>query len=249
MTTNSDWLVWHNSPEETATGGATFLSPQAALVQVWACDLEDAALDRFCDESTLSADEREHGERLRFPRGRRLFLRRRALKRFLLGRFLGVPPTELRFLENGLDKPRLAPPHAGRVHYSGSDSENLCLLALSTAGAVGVDVEVPTLDYDWEGVAEMYLDGPRLAQLRGVPPAEAQETFLRFWALRESFGKATGAGVVGETEDGVSAEAVWDLVFQPARVAATVAAAGWRWETRMTCLGKGDVVAATVVKG
>ena len=244
MATNleTDWLGWHSSPEEGA-------APGRAPVQVWACDLEDAALDRFCDESTLSDDEREHALRLRFPRGRRLFLRRRALKRFLLGRFLGVAAAELRFVENGLDKPRLAAPYEGRVHYSGSDSESLYLLALSTVGVVGVDVEAPGPGWDWEGVAELYLDAPRLAQLRGVPLAEAQEAFLRFWGLHEAFGKATGTGVVGEADDGVSAEAVWDLVFQPARAASSVAAAGWRWETRKARVGNCDVVAATVVRG
>ena len=244
MATNveTDWLIWHVSPEERAGSRPG--------VHLWCCDLGDAAWDRFCDESTLGESELAHAQRLRFERGRRLFLRRRALGRFLLGQFLGVPPQSLQFGQSEREEPILISPGADACRFNSSHAESVFAMAISTgAAAVGVDVETMRLDWDWEGVTEMYLDPGRLAQLRAVSQSERQETFLRFWSLREAFAKATGEGIVYESEDGVKSEQVWDLLFHPARLADEVAAAGWRWQTRRLHIGDKDAVVAAVRRG
>ena len=238
----SEWLIWHGSPEECAE--------RDPAVHVWCCDLDEAAWDRFCDESTLGESELAHVRRLRFERGRRLFLRRRALGRFLLGQFLNVPPQSLEFGETERQEPFLISPGADTCRFNSSHAESVFALAISAgSAAVGVDVETIRPDWDWEGVTEMFLDPRRLAQLRAVGESGRQETFLRFWALREAFAKATGEGIVYESGNGVKSEQVWDLVIEPIRLADEVAAAGWRWDARRRRIGAKDAVVAVVRRG
>ena len=243
-----------------AAGATISVTTPVPNAQLWSPDqpaLYQARLTLLRVGQPLDTVESRFGMRdLRFDgpyvllNGRRLFLRRRALGRFLLGQFLGVPPQSLQFGQSEREEPILISPGADACRFNSSHAESVFAMAISTgAAAVGVDVETMRLDWDWEGVTEMYLDPGRLAQLRAVSQSERQETFLRFWSLREAFAKATGEGIVYESEDGVKSEQVWDLLFHPARLADEVAAAGWRWQTRRLHIGDKDAVVAAVRRG
>lgn len=238
--TDSKWLIWHRSPAEPAES--------RDVIHVWGCDLDDPALGRFCDEFSLSTEEEQQMERLRSARKQWIFRRRRALGRFLLGRFLGTEPKGLQFAESELGEPILIHPDSNRCHFNTSHSEGIFTMAISARWEIGVDVEVARDGWDWQSVAEMYLDAGRLLQLNRVAEGQRQESFLRFWALHEAFAKASGAGIVCETEDGVSPEQVWDLVFEPDRMDGTVAASGWQWSQRGMRIGESDAEVAVVAR-
>ena len=202
----TDSLAWHYTPAETIkkNGG----------VHIWCFDLDDPGLDLFCDDSVLSDCECQRAERLQGDRQRELFVRRRALRRFLLGQFLEIPPASLLFIETDSGKPRLAEIHATRCEFNTSHSENIFVMAISETGHVGVDVEVVRPEWDWESVAAMYLDGHRLAQIKSFLQLDQQKQFLRFWSLHEAFAKASGCGLTHKSHNAPLPGSVWDLIFE-----------------------------------
>jgi 4'-phosphopantetheinyl transferase len=239
--TNSDWAVWHSLPNEPIQ--------DKSVVQAWCCDLDDPDLAAFCDESILPDQERQLAARLRSPRRQGLFRRRRALSRFLLGRFLGVPPWQLVFAEGLHGEPTLVQPMFNSCRFSLSHSEGLFAMAISDRFQVGVDVEVARAGWNWGEIAELYLDDGRLARFNRLEAPEREETFLRFWCLHEAFAKATGLGIACESEERVAPEEVWGLVCPGEASVATLRAAGWRWALRRLPVGGSEAAAALVARG
>jgi 4'-phosphopantetheinyl transferase len=225
----TDCLVWHCFPAETVE--------RSGAVHVWCCDLDDPGLDPFCDDSALSDYEWQRAERLLGDNQRRFFVRRRALRRFLLGKFLDIPPASLRFVEADSGKPRLAEIQATRCEFSMSHSENVFVMAVSETGDVGVDVEVVRPEWGWESVAAMYLDGTRLTQLKSFPEQDQQKQFLRFWSLHEAFAKAGGWGLARNSGNTLSPGGILDLIFESENFPPALPLTNWTWSQRACRVG------------
>lgn len=237
---NDHWIVWHQTPDEAIN--------DRSAVHVWRCDLDDPALDAFCDERVLSAAEQGSAERLKYARRQQLYRRHRALQRCLLGRFLEVDPASLVFGETHFGKPFIVEPPSVRCLFSASHSESVFAFVISSQMEPGVDVGVMHSDWDWQPVAEMYLDPTRLAQLRGFAAPQQQEMFLRFWSLREAFGKTTALGIACECEEGVPPERVWDLVFEPASASIAEMRTRWKWSQWRGRCPIGEAVVSVVTR-
>src|SRR5450631_1793033 len=127
-------------------------------VQLWLCDLDNSQVLTHCDESVLDPGEMQRAGRLRSERQRQLFIRRRALRRFLLGRFLGTSPQALCFDETIFGKPQLSQSSPSRCEFSTSHSESVFAMAIAQEAEIGVDVEVLRPEWNLESVAAMYLN-------------------------------------------------------------------------------------------
>jgi 4'-phosphopantetheinyl transferase len=69
------------------------------------------------------------------------------------------------------------------------------LVAIASAGDVGVDVEVLGRDItDWELVEQALTKGER-DRLQALPDGERTESFLRSWTRKEAILKAAGTGL------------------------------------------------------
>jgi len=213
--------------------------PKAATpwLQAWCCDLDDPRVLPYCDESVLAADELRRAGCFRLERHRQLFIHRRALRRFLLGRFLGVSPQSLCLVETGPGKPQLSPSSPARCEFSASHSENVFAMAIAPEDEIGVDVEILRPDWDLEPVAAMNLDRRRLTQLETFPASDRQKQILRFWSLREAFAKASGHGITGPHDGEMPAARVWDCIF-----GADTPLPGWNWVQQWHLIGNHDVV-------
>jgi 4'-phosphopantetheinyl transferase len=225
----TDSLTWHYSPAETVE--------RSGAVHVWCCDLDDPKLDSFCDDSALSDCEWQRAERLNGDNQRRVFVRRRALRRFLLGKFLDIPPASLCLIVADSGKPRLAEIQATRCEFNTSHSENVFVMAISETGAVGVDVEVVRPEWDWESVAAMYLYRIRLTQLKSFPERDQQKQFLRFWSLHEAFAKAGGCGLTHNSGNTLSPGSVLDLIFESENFPPALPLTNWTWSQRASRVG------------
>ena len=214
----------------------------ASRLQLWLCDLDDPRVLPDCDESVLAADEWQRADRFRLDRQRQLFLRRRALRRFLLGQFLGIPPQSLCFEETSLGKPQLAPSSPAHCEFSASHSENVFAMAIAAEDEIGVDVEMLRPDWNLEPVAAMYLDRRQIAQLETIPALDRQKQILRFWSLREAFAKASGRGIAQPHDDEIPAARVWDCIS-----GANSPLPGWNWIQQWHRIGDHDAVILSVV--
>src|SRR4051794_3436441 len=106
----------------------------AADVHVLQCSLDDAGAAGSA--SCLSTDEVVRAGRLHRLRDRELFTRGRAWLRWVLGRYLGLPPQDINFVSGEHGKPALAAPHAW-LQFNLSHTGSLAMLSVTRADEVG----------------------------------------------------------------------------------------------------------------
>jgi 4'-phosphopantetheinyl transferase len=111
--------------------------------------------------------------------------------RRLLGAYVGLEPGRLAFETGAHGKPRLAAGPEFNLSHSGATM----LLAVSGAGALGVDIERRgRLDIDWPEVTRRVFSDAERAQLDRMADAERAAAALRGWVRKEAYAKARGAG-------------------------------------------------------
>jgi 4'-phosphopantetheinyl transferase len=144
----------------------------------------------------LSAEELSRAARFHFEVHRNRFITGRALVRAVLGRYLGVEPTQVEFAYGPNGKPVLAGRFASAaLHFNLAHSANLALLAVTAAGPIGVDLEhIRPLD-DFEELVARFFSPRESAAFQALPPAQRPAAFYNLWTCKEALLKATGEGI------------------------------------------------------
>jgi 4'-phosphopantetheinyl transferase len=152
----------------------------------------------------LPASDRERAGRLRRAADRDRTIVAWALVRILLGDLLGEDPAgvaiERRCVRCGAGdhgKPVLADTSAG-IEFSLAHSGSHVAVALSRAGAVGIDVECLKANMDYRPLARNTLTADEAVAFEagGARPHD----FLRTWVRKEAVTKAVGTGVASRFE-------------------------------------------------
>ncbi len=175
--------------------------PAAAAEQLWVgavevslwwarLDVSPHHLERCRD--LLAPEERAAGEARRHNRDR--YVAARGLLRQVLGRHLGIEPTRLRFGHSPQGKPFLRDLAAAPA-FSASRSGAWLGIALTTHGAVGLDIERLRHDVDCRVVAEQLFAPGERAALSALAPAARREAFFSCWVRREACLKGIGTGL------------------------------------------------------
>ena len=157
-------------------------------------------------EQTLSPEEWARAGRFHFAEDARRFVVRRGMVRYLLGGLIGVAPVNVRFAFGSQGKPRLAPP-CGRhgIHFNLSDSGDMALLAWTTGGEIGVDLEQIRPMPDALALAQRFFAKDEEAWLRQAPEDERDAAFFRCWTCKEAVVKAMGDGLTAPLQSFVAA--------------------------------------------
>ncbi|GAA2510089.1 4'-phosphopantetheinyl transferase superfamily protein [Streptomyces thermolineatus] len=165
----------------------------APLAHVWA-----AAPDSYGDGALLSAEERRRCTALRRDRDRRLYVAARTLLRTALSRCApGVPPGDWRFTTGPHGRPEPAgPPTVPRLRFSIAHAPGLAVCLVCPELDCGVDVEVTDRAVDPVRVARRMFHPREAARVLAAAPAERGGVFLRYWTLKEAYGKARGLGLL-----------------------------------------------------
>lgn len=168
----------------------------------------------------LVTPEKERAARFRNEVARGEFIVGRATARALLGLVLHTDPRSVPIVSNcgrcgaaEHGKPRVAQDQA--PHFSISHSAGRVVVALSTHGPVGVDIELVRPQPELTGVAELALCGDErrhLARLRHEDETEALHWFSTRWCLKEAITKRDGDGLARDPRTVLPEEhAVLDL--------------------------------------
>lgn len=165
-------------------------------IHVWYASL-DHPVPRFQGlAQLLSSDERMKAERFHFEKDRKHFIVGRGILRTILGCYLSVEPSRLRFSYGKNGKPALADTFSkGTIHFNMSDSEGVALYAFTQEREIGVDIEHIRDIPEMEQIAEQFFSARENAIFRALPKGKKKEAFFKCWTRKEAFIKATGDGL------------------------------------------------------
>lgn len=160
----------------TLTSGVPWLSPPIQLilgndeVHVWRAALNVTASCIQSLQRTLTTDERARAERFHFQKDRDHFIVARGQLRAVLGRYLDVEPSQLRFSYGPYGKPSLARESGGGdICFNVSHAGGLALYAVTRGRDIGIDVERIGTDFANEQVADRFFSLERSLRFARFP--------------------------------------------------------------------------------
>lgn len=161
--------------------------------------------------------ERDQYARLRDAQRQRRFLIGRALCRQALSRYAPTPPDAWELSLGSRGKPTLAScSPTAPLWFNLSHTDTLSICAITGAGpGIGVDVEPLATGDNVLAIAEQFFPEAEADALLKLPTALRRQAFVRLWALKESFVKASELSLA----DGLSG-AAFDL-SRPDAIAVT----------------------------
>jgi len=164
------------------------------MIEVWEVDVESASLTDAECRALLSPEERERANRFHFDRDRRRFLRRRAALRLWLSARIGRPAAALRLGAGANGKPHVLDATPG-FQFNASASGDRALLAATTAGDLGVDLERwRPLEPDLNAMISR-LAAEERRTLMALEESERLARFFECWVRKEALVKAVGLGL------------------------------------------------------
>lgn len=139
----------------------------------------------------LHLSEVVRANRFVFPHLQRRYRVGRAVLRAALAHFTGIAPAsfELEFGPQG--KPMLP----GGPSFNVSHSEGRLLLAITSKGRIGVDIEIRREVGDLEALARANFAPDEAAMVLAAPKSERDQAFLETWTRKEALVKALGGGL------------------------------------------------------
>lgn len=178
-------------------------SASADSIEVWGLATDDHAVaERLADlRSLLSGSERERAARFLRPADRDSYVATRAALRMVLSEAIRVAPEAIKLEQNQWGKPMLAAEHGCQnLDFSVSHSAGLSLIALSRAGAIGVDIErLRPVSHRDRMINDLL--GERAARELALLPLQRQDAaFFALWTAAEAVVKAAGTGLAGNSD-------------------------------------------------
>lgn len=182
------------SPIVTSTPSTLLLDLDE--VHVWHAALNQSASTVKDLASSLAPDEMERAERFSLQRHRDEFIVARGALRTILGLYLNVAPSCLRFSYTQYGKPHLTDDvqHDG-LFFNVSHSNERVLYALTRGREIGVDIEYIRPEMATEKIAERFFSVAEVAALRSLPAHEQPRGFFNCWTRKEAYLKARGEGL------------------------------------------------------
>jgi len=151
-------------------------------------------MDRY--RSVLNPGEIRKTNRYLDENARHLCLTARALVRYLISEYTGLPPEFFSFTTNEHGKPRLdSTPLDSGPHFNLSHTRGGVVCGLCLNHEIGVDLERLDRRVD-PGVADRFFSPQEAAWVREAQgKAQVKERFLDIWTLKEAYIKARGKGL------------------------------------------------------
>jgi len=171
-------------------------------------------------------DPLEAARAARFPSRdeRRRHVVSHGVLRLILSAFTGCDARAIRIATTTRGKPYVV----GRgPHFNLSHCGDVALVAVTTGGPTGVDVERVRSDLEIETFARPLLAAPDIARIEARPPEARRREWFQAWTRLEAVAKASGNGLIDESLpniDGPVPFRIWNLDIDDARVGALAAA-------------------------
>ena len=167
-------------------------------VHLWWSDpgeTDDPDLDERA-RRVLGGEEVARMERMRFEKGRRLFLVSHLLVRTALSHYSDRNPADWRFVRGAHGKPSLAP-EMGQppLKFNLAHTAGLAVVGVTRDAEIGVDVERKDRSVKARELMDRFFAPEEAAELGVLPPDMLRDRFFLTWTLKEAYLKALGLGL------------------------------------------------------
>lgn len=161
----------------------------------WRLD-SDADIALATADAHLNPAERARAAEFVFDVDRECFVRARGYLRERLGAHLGISPKDVPIAVGADGKPFV---EGHDVRFNLSHSGARAVLAISSGGDVGIDLELldraDGLSGQIDGLADMCMTHEEQAALADLPHDVRARRFLSYWTAKEARMKLTGEGM------------------------------------------------------
>jgi 4'-phosphopantetheinyl transferase len=184
-------VLWPPTPEPWPVRCAR---PGIVEILAVSLDLSLQALDSL--RAALSPAELRRADRFYFHLHRARFIAGRGQLRTILGKYLGIAPSELKFAYGPHGKPELAGKEADSgLRFNLAHCENLALIAVTDGQRIGVDLERIRVMPDVGDLVSRFFSAPESAAFHALPEAQKPDAFFNLWTRKEAWLKASGEGI------------------------------------------------------
>ncbi len=165
-------------------------------IHIWFGVLDQTITELYKSFLTLSADERMRGGRFYRYEDKKWFIARHGILRMILGGYLGVKPSELRFYPGKNGKPAIIETFGnGTIQFNLSHSDGVALFAFTRNHEIGVDIEHIRDISEMEQIVGRFFSIKENEAFRILPQNQKREAFFKGWTCKEAFVKAVGDGL------------------------------------------------------
>jgi 4'-phosphopantetheinyl transferase len=169
--------------------------PPRTTIDVWLIELDLPLNPGVNLDNILSVDERNRAGRFAFVRDASRFRVCRAMLRLGLAWYLEKAPQEIALTTRWRGKPCLA--DCSTLNFNVTHSHGLGLIAFTTVGEVGIDVEAFDRRVEALDIATASFTRNEASIIgAAATPQEQAGIFLRFWTRKEAVLKAAGCGIL-----------------------------------------------------
>lgn len=164
-------------------------------VHLWA-----AVVEEFVDEVSkfrelLSPVEQTTAQKFRFDQDRNRYVIRHGILRLIMSRYLRQRPSEIEFQLGAHGKPESRDGAGTPLFFNTSHSADIAICAITSACAIGVDVESMREIPEIEGIAQRFFLPGETRALMDLPAESRTRAFYACWTRKEALLKATGKGI------------------------------------------------------
>ncbi|MFZ1086039.1 MAG: 4'-phosphopantetheinyl transferase superfamily protein [Terracidiphilus sp.] len=144
-------------------------------------------------EQVLIGDEIGRAEQFSFNHLREAFVITRGILRYLLGRYLNLHPSCIRFIYGAKGKPSVE--SLTPVQFNMTHSGNLAAVAITSHCSIGIDLERIRPMPDIHQIASHFFCSGETAEIMSFSPSERERAFFHCWTRKEAYIKALGEGL------------------------------------------------------
>ena len=167
----------------------------ARCVRVLLLDAVQWHTSRTATGKWLDSAETARVARKRFAQDRELLTLAYAAHRLWLAVSLRCDPIQVPLIRDQRGCPQVP---GTPLHTSLSHCDTAVAIALSTAGAIGIDIEPASRAHGLSDLAERIAHPAELVTLDGLPAHAREAMLLRLWVRKEAWLKAAGVGLAWE---------------------------------------------------
>lgn len=164
----------------------------AAMIEIYHINIDSClqSLDQLLQQLTVS--EQQSAGRLVSQPARQSYIVSHYALRVLLARALGCALSDVEYQATAQGKPELV---SGGVQFNLSHSGDRALVAISRAGAVGVDVEHCRSRARLLQLAGRFFAADEVTYVQSA--RDSTHAFYQIWTAKEAYLKALGVGLAG----------------------------------------------------